>query len=74
MTSRTFGLAPRGGSELTLGDLRELVEDTAGLPADALIRAQPAMRDAMNPVGMPLRGLSVQYTRGPRPTTEVSRD
>lgn len=70
MAPRTYGVTPSNGTRhLSLADLRELVDDTADLPDDALIRGQASMvgQDFTNPAGMVLRGLVVEYDRGPRP-------
>lgn len=65
MGARSVGVTPSSGDAITLTDLRELVEDTAGLPGDAVLRAQPAMRgqDFTHPSGMTLREVTVQFER-----------
>lgn len=70
MAPRTYGVTPSNGTRhLSLADLRELVDDTADLPGDAVVRGQAAMvgQDFTNPAGLVLRGLVVEYDRGSRP-------
>lgn len=74
----SLGVTPSNGDTITLADLRDLVAESADLPPDATVRAQAAFRgqDLMNPAGITLRELTVQYERPPGPvrvSSEVTR-